>query len=257
MKPSGLAYALSSALVLAGPTAFAQDRSTPAGETAREGSEDGAFASYSLPARVGSGVAKLRFGYDGARGRADGVAEAAMPIYGRLALRGGAEYDALDTAARPFVIGQLQLLDQEDDEAPVSLALLGGARARGFNGVSQAEVGVLVARRFGDALILGNVRYGQALDSAERSGSVSIASLLRAGHLLHCGVDSQLEADLERDRDEPVHEADFRVRAGPLLNFTYDVFAISAGGGVTALRYRLTPPTKVGGLAYLGVGAVF
>ena len=63
--------------------------------------------------------------------------------------------------------------------------------------------------------------------------------------------------DLERDADEPAGELDWRAQAGPVLIVTLGTLALSAGAGISALRYRLEPVVERGGMGYLGLGSAF
>lgn len=200
-------------------------------------------------------VAKVRAGFDGAAGKADVQADASAPVASWLALRAGAAYDGLGGTTRPYAFGLVSLLREAD--VGVGLGAQGGFEARGFNTVPSVVLGLTGAKHLGRVLLLSGVSYGQALRGPERSGRLQLAATTRVTDRLQLGLDSRGELDLERDGDEPAEEPDFRVRGGPFASFTFGAFALSAGGGVAALRYRLSPSVATGAMGFAALGAVF
>jgi len=71
------------------------------------------------------------------------------------------------------------------------------------------------------------------------------------------GLDGKFQIDLERDQTEPLDEPDWRTLGGPVLVASIGSFSATLGGGVSALRYRLSDATLVGPAAYAGIGAAF
>jgi hypothetical protein len=234
-------------------SALAQDRTSSSSVAAREATDLAQLAPFSR-ATEGSNAVKLRGGYDGAAAQYDLHAEGSAQLLKWLTLQAGASYDALGTEARPFVVGRLLLLEQA--RAGFSLAGIGGFEARGFNTQPDVVVGAAIARRFGALSLLSNITYGQSTASAERNGAMSLAALYRLTDRLQAGLDSQGQIDLERDANEPAGELDWRALAGPFSTVTFGAFAVTLGGGVSALRYRLAPAIASGAMAYAGVGTV-
>jgi hypothetical protein len=238
--------------------ARAQDRADAAnGASARAALDDGAAVPLAIPAAglKAAPVVKFRAGFDGASHGADLRGEVSAPILGPLVVRAGAAYDALGKAVEPFVLAHVSLLEQADSF--VDVAVTGGFEARTFNTERGVLLGVAVSRRFGPLLLLNDVYYSHSLTSEERSGGTSVAAMLRAAEHLQVGVDSLAQVDLERDDIEPLREPDWRVLGGPFTTLSLGSFALSAGGGASALRYRLTPSSAVGAFGYLGISAFY
>jgi hypothetical protein len=241
------------ALSLAHPTtALAQDRAPRQSLSAHQAAEAARFAPFSSGAVGGSSV-KLRGGYDGASAKSDLHAEANAQLLQWLTVQVGATHDAIGTEARPFALGRLTLSKQASNG--LDLTCGGGFEARGFNTEPSVLVAAAVGRRFGRLSLLSNLTYGQSIASPERNGSVTLAALLRVAERVQVGIDSQAQIDLERDAQEPEGELDWRALAGPFSTVTYGAFALTLGGGLSVLRYRLAPTIDRGGIAYVGVGA--
>ena len=63
-----------------------------------------------------------------------------------------------------------------------------------------------------------------------------------------------MRVDIERDADEPEHEPETDVMAGPVIGLTLGSVAGSGFGGISAVRYRDQSPSRAGAFAGIGVG---
>ena len=226
--------------------------------TAAATTASGAFLPLGAPARNDAQRAYLYLqgGYDAARGGAVFDTTVQANIVGPLSLRGGPAYVGPDGALRPSVALTVQALRQSSHG--VDLSVYGGYQAQGFNTVPAANLVVAVGRTFGRLTLLSNVGYGYGLDEGEHYGELRVAGLVRALPDLHVGLDARARVDLERDADEPENEPDFDVVAGPVVTWTVGHLAVSASGGVSAIKYRLAEtPTAVSAIGQLLVGSSF
>jgi hypothetical protein len=156
---------------------------------------------------------------------------------------------------RPFVGGRFDALDQR--QHGISLSLHGRFEADGFNTVPEVAAGFAAARRFGHVLLLAHGEYGHGLAESEHNAALGLAVTQRVSDLVRVGVDSHFRIDLERDQHEPELEPDWQLQAGPLAAATIGSLCATMGGGVSALRYRLSTTNHLGAVAYAGLGAVF
>lgn len=225
--------------------------------TAERTAATGAFMPYSAPANILSQRAYLTMqgGYDGARGGAVLDATVQANIVGPLSLRGGAAYVGPNGTFRPSVALGLQALRQ--DRHGVDLTVYAGYQAQGFNTVPAAYSMVAVGRSFGRLSLLANVAYGYGTEAGEQYGELHLAGLVRARPGLLVGLDARARLDLERDADEPDHEPDWDLVAGPMVTWTVGHFAVSASGGLSAIRYRDAAPMSLGAVGQLLVGSAF
>jgi hypothetical protein len=91
----------------------------------------------------------------------------------------------------------------------------------------------------------------------ERHGDVRLGAFRRVARRVHLGLDSRLRMDLEGDASEPSGEPDWDVVAGPQGVLSLGRFALTAGGGVSAVKLREGGPATVGARITTGVGSAF
>jgi hypothetical protein len=139
----------------------------------------------------------------------------------------------------------------------VDVAAVAGYEAQGFNLTPAVVARAAIGRTLGHTRLTGNVGYGVGTRAGERFGDLRMAALQRLSRDLHLGLDSRFRIDLERDADEPAGEPDWELTAGPMAALSLGRFIVSAGGGATALKYRLVPERHVGVYGLMGLGAVF
>jgi hypothetical protein len=234
------------------------DGDEPLPVSAARSAESGAFLPFTLPASNASQRAYLTMqgGYDVARGGAVFDTAVQANIVGPLSLRGGAAYVGPDGALRPSVALTVQALRQADHG--VDLSVYGGYQAQGFNRVPAASLMLSVGRTIGRVSLIGNLGYGYGVEQGEQYGELRLAGLVRALPNLHVGVDLRARVDLERDADEPENEPDWDLVAGPMVTWSVGHFALSASGGLSAIRFRNSDaPPAVGAIGQLLVGSSF
>ena len=234
------------------------DGPDPVPVSAARTAETGAFLPFTVPASNAAQRAYLTMqgGYDAARGGMVFDTAVQATVVGPLSLRGGAAYVAPSGTLRPSVALAVQALRQ--DRHGVDLSLYGGYQAQGFNTVPAANVTLAIGRTVGRVSLIANVGYGYGLDEGEHYGEVRLASLVRALPDLRVGLDARARIDLERDADEPENEPDWDLTVGPMVTWTVGHFAVSASGGLSAIRYRLSEtPATVGAIGQLLLGSAF
>lgn len=226
----------------------------PAGEAAVS---DGAFLPFSPSARHAQRkvTGKVLSGYDASSSSALVKAEAEATIQGPVGLRAGVSYDGVGDKSRPFVGGFFDALEQS--KYGLNLSLLGRFESNGFNTVPGVAAGFALSRSFGATLLLASAEYGHGLEDDEQNAAGSLAFMQRLSQTFRLGLDGKFQIDLERDSSEPLDEPDWRTTGGPLLVASISNFSATLGGGISALRYRLSDTTKVGPAAYAGIGAAF
>lgn len=226
--------------------------------SAARSAESGAFLPFTLPASSASQRAYLTLqgGYDAARGGAVFDTAVQATIVGPLSLRGGAAYVGPAGTLRPSVALTVQALRQ--DRHGVDFSVYGGYQAQGFNTVPAAHLMLAVGRTVGRVSLLANVGYGYGPDEGEHYGEVHLAGLVRVFPSLHIGLDARARLDLERDGDEPENEPDWDLVAGPMVTWSVGHFAVSASGGLAAIKFRNSEvPSSVGAIAQLLLGSAF
>ncbi|MES1172157.1 MAG: hypothetical protein ABUL77_02880 [Bacteroidota bacterium] len=250
------------AVAAAGSAAWAQvpDDSlatSPASPQAADSADSGGFLGWTMSARNAAprAIAYVQGGYDAARKGAAFESRVEARIMGPVALRLGGSYVGPNGDVRPLFAVKVDTLNQEAHG--IDLAISAGYEPHGFNTVSAVGVLVAVGRRFGDLNVIGNVGYGLGLKEGERYGDGRLAGIYRVGRRLHLGLDSRFRIDLERDADEPAGEPDWELVSGPVAAVTAGRFLFSAGGGLSAIRFRANNESHVGAIGQLGVGAVF
>lgn len=250
------------ALAVAAPevrAAEGQDQLAPALErgAAQESAAEGAFLPWTMGARSDAQRALVyaQGGYDSAEKGPVFQTVVEAQLLGRLSFRAGGSYAGPSGQFRPE--GGLRLDALRQERHGIDLAVLGVYEAQGFNTVRAVTARVALSRAFGATRLVGNVGYGFGLQDAERYGDFRLAALHALTRGLQLGLDSRLRVDLERDANEPAGEPDWELVAGPLASFAFDRFVVSAGGGLSALKYRLVGARHVGAVASLGLGAVF
>jgi hypothetical protein len=193
--------------------------------------------------------------FDDSRKRAISEARADVRLFGPLSLHGGAMTAMASSSVAPLVGAQVRALSQDRHfiDGSFSATYLN----EGFNLVPAAELRALVGRRFGDTSLYMNVAYTQGLERDERYVELRMAAQQQFwDRRVFAGVDSRLRVDAERDNDEPVHEAEADLMAGPVVGITVGSVAVSGFGGVSAVRYRDQSPSRVGAFAGMGVGVL-
>lgn len=263
MLPS-LRFTVALSLSLAASSALADPPASDGGEedvappSSAAATQAGAFLPFSAPARGDTqrAYAWVQGGYDSANGGFVFDSTAQAHLAGPVSLRAGAGYvENPGGAVRPSVSLSVDALRQE--RHGIDLAVYGGFQGQGFNTVPALNVLVAVGRSFGRLNLLANVGYGYGLDAGEHYGEARLAALVRVTPNLRLGLDSRARLDLERDADEPENEPDWDLMAGPEATLSLNRFVVSAGGGLSAMQYRLSSDTRVGAQGHLSVGATF
>lgn len=193
--------------------------------------------------------------FDDARKRTISEARADVRLFGPVSLHGGA-FTAMGSGyVSPLAGAQVRLLSQ--DRHLVDGAFSATYLGEGFNLVRAAELRALVGRRFGDTSLYMNVAYAQGLERNERYVELRLSAQQRFwDRRLFVGVDSRVRVDAERDNDEPPHEPETDLMAGPVMGFTLGGVAVSGFGGISAVRYRDQSPSRAGAFAGIGIGTV-
>lgn len=257
-------FALAATTVAAtGGTARAQVETDGDGEPAKrppaagEAVGAGAFAPYSMSARSDTQQALGFFqgGYDSARQSAVFQAAAEVRVWGRLSLRGGGTYLGPAGQLRPDVALKVDALRQE--VSGVDLAAAVGYEAQGFNLTPAVVARAAVGRTVKGTRLTANVGYAAGTREGERYGDLRLAAVQRVTRDVHLGVDSRFRIDLERDGAEPAGEPEWELNAGPVAALSLGRFVLSAGGGASAVKYRLVGTRNVGLYGLMGLGAVF
>jgi len=193
--------------------------------------------------------------YDDARKRTISEARADVRLFGPVSLHGGAFTAMGNGYVSPLAGAEVRALSQ--DRHLVDGAFSVSYRGEGFNLVRAAELRALVGRHFGDTSLYMNLGYGQGLEQSERYAELRLSAQQHFwDRRLFVGLDSRLRVDAERDSDEPEHEPDTDIMAGPVVGFTVKGVAISGFGGISAVRYRDQSPSRAGAFAGIGVGTV-
>jgi len=193
--------------------------------------------------------------FDDARKRTISEARADVRLFGPLSLHGGAFTAMGNGYVSPLAGAQLRALSQDRHyvDGAFSVSYLG----EGFNLVRATELRALVGRRVGDTSLYMNVGYVQGLERNERYVDLRLSA---QQHLwerrLFVGVDSRLRVDAERDNDEPAHEPETDLMAGPVVGLTVGGVAVSGFGGISAVRFRDQSPSRAGVFAGIGIGTV-
>jgi hypothetical protein len=193
--------------------------------------------------------------FDDARHRTISEARADVRLFGPVSLHGGAFTAMAGGFVSPLAGAQVRALSQDRHfvDGALSVTYLG----EGFNLVRAAEVRALVGRRFGDTSLYMNAGYAQGLERNERYVDVRLSAQQHFwNRKLFVGVDSRARIDAELDADEPVHEPEVDLLAGPMVGVTLGNVAITGFGGLSAVRYRDQSPSRVGVFAGLGLGTV-
>jgi hypothetical protein len=240
---------------------------------ARAAARAGAFLRWTDAATTSTHAVTIEShgGYDttreGATAEARGEAVILSDATGRrtrgvplgLGVFGGGVYASGPQANTDLTSGfgglKLQPLFQETLGIDAALAVSYHSRGFSLRPVVVAEV--LLGRRFGETQLLFNAGYSQPTDSDERSGSARAAVTTRVVGDLRAGLDSKASFDLELDEEEPAGEPELEVLAGPAVGYAIGHVAVSATGGVSALRLRDGNDTRVGATMALGLGGAF
>jgi hypothetical protein len=225
--------------------------------TAQRSASVGAFAPWGMSARsdTQSGIVQLQGGYDGGRGGPLFEQATESRALGRLSVRVGFGWYDDDPGGGPYLGLKLDVLRQE--QQGVDLVVAGSYDFDGFNLVPAATLAAAVGAAVGASRLSATLAYGQGLERGERHGQVCPAALRPVASRVHLGLASRLRLDLERDGDEPASEREWDLVAGPNLVLAFGPLALSATGGVSAIKLRAGGPTQVGALVVTGVGTAF
>jgi hypothetical protein len=257
---------------LSGGTAHAADDASSAARTASEPAEPTDTVETERPADPGVSAtvlplttapfeldrkAQVRANslFDDARKRSISEVRADVRLFGPVSLHGGAFTAMGNNVISPLAGAQVRALSQDRHfvDGALSISYLG----EGFNLVRAAEIRALVGRHFGDTSIYMNAGYAQGLERNERYVDLRLSAQQRFwDRRLFVGVDSRLRVDAERDADEPVHEPETDILAGPVVGLTLGGIAVSGFGGISAVRYRDQSPSRAGVFAGIGLGTV-
>ena len=174
-----------------------------------------------------------------------------------LSLLGGGLYAAGSPGVSEAASGRVGVKVQPvfQEQLGFDAALSVTYESRGFNTVPAVSTELLLARRMGDTQLLLNAGYGAGLRESERFGRLRAAILVPLVAQLHLGLEARGQLDLERDENEPTGETDYECAASAFVSYTISHFALSAGVGPGAIRYRNGLDTQVGVVATVGIGA--
>src|SRR5204862_6169752 len=118
-----------------------------------------------------------------------GETTAEVRLWGPIARRGGALYDAGNRRMRPNIGARVQVLRQEAHG--IDGALSAFYKAEGFTEPEgEIETFVSIGRRFEAVAVAGSLVYGQDPEGNERDGEVR-ASVLRHQNHFAFGLDSR------------------------------------------------------------------
>jgi hypothetical protein len=217
----------------------------------------GAFSPFTMGARSDTQRALGFFqgGYDSARRGGVFQAGAEAQLWGRVAVRGGGSYLGPSGTLHPEVALKVDALRQE--RQGVDLAAAVGYEAQGFNLTPAVVARLAVGRTLDHTRLTANVGFATGTRANERYGDLRLAAMQELSGNLHLGLDSRFRIDLERDTDEPAGEAEWELNAGPMAALSVGRFVLSAGGGASAVKYRLIGDRNVGLYGLMGLGAVF
>jgi hypothetical protein len=260
MMSDGLAVAVMAAALAPGAArADETDRSEPpAGTAVQQAAEDGAFAALAMPARVGStrAFAWGLGGYDSSRKRevADAIAE--VHLWGPLALRGGATYDASGKRMRPNLGARAQFLRQEAHGIDGALSVF--YKAEGFTEAEgEIETFLSVGRRFDRLAVGGSLVYGQDPEGNERDGEVRAAAFRQVGRF-NLGLDSRLRFAIgpQHTKAGAAPEPTFDALVGATATATLGTFVVFAEVGPSAFKVT-GADSRLGATAFGGLGSAF
>jgi hypothetical protein len=250
------------ALACASTARADRDEPAPPRRDAAASASTGDFLPFTEAARIGDRrvMAVALGGWDGTSGSGGRGAVLSATVEGaianRIALRAGADYTAANTSA--FAGVRVSLLRQETHG--LDLALSATYRSVGFTeGSGDLEMGVLVSRRWGRLLLVGNAIYAQGFLAQTRHGEVRAAALLAATERLQIGLDSRCRFDLGSvvaQGSAVGAEVDLDLLAGPTASLALGPVALIAQAGVHVLALE-NGPTRAGPVAIAGLGASF
>ena len=230
-----------------GPSTVQGDADTATQTAVRAGS----FLPLTLAPTVGNTAATVTGygGYDSSRPSAVSGAIAEVRLWGPLALRGGTEY-ARDARFRPNIGVRAQLLHQSRHAFDASIGVF--YRAEGFTEPEgEIETVVSVGRRLGDAMLIGNVAYGQDPEGNERDGELRLA-IFGAPERWLLGVEGRARFAIGPQHTTTVEPAfDSIIGASALFRLGSLVVLAEAGPALV----HLASQTRIGWTAIAGLGA--
>jgi hypothetical protein len=216
---------------------------------------EGAYSAAALaPVRERRGLIVMSMGYDQPRNAPILSALAQLALTARVSVRAGIERSDVDDATTSAVL-QFDALAQRD--AGIDVAFAAGYEGLGFNTVPAAVARVGLGRQLGALRISSVASYGAGLEEGERYGSLYSACSYQLGTRTVAGLEAVGGLDLERDDDEPADEPDWQLRAGPMLAYAFDAFALTANIGWSTTKYRLSALQRTGVVGTVGVGRTF
>lgn len=223
-----------------------------------EAARAGSFQPLTLSASVVKthGFAMAYGGYDSASQNPRLVSFAEARLYGPLALRFGAQTNAVTGRVAPSLGGHVQLLSQANHELDAAAFL--AYHAEGFTELEgELEGGLALGRSFGDWQVLLNLVYGQDFEGRERDGEVRTSVLHHLRPRYHLGIDGRVRFDLgeeEAEQGGAHHEPIFDVDVGPVVSLTFGPLVAGVHGGFAAMKLEGGPP-RYGVVALGGLGA--
>jgi hypothetical protein len=238
------------------PTTTAQADSNVKKRDGEQGMRDGTFLPLTLSARIGDQrvMGMALGGYDTTgTGQGGAIFQSVVEgaLFNRVTLRAGVDYSAPDQKFAPQVGMRVGILRQE--RYGIDLGFAAFYKNMGFSEPDgEFEMIVMLARRWNNLGLFGNLAYGQGLKPAERDGEVRVALLYQLARHFHLGVDARGRIDLgSGDKvDMP-----FDLVVGPVAGATVGkfVFLAQAGGRVAVVN-----DNAIGGFTALGgVGAIY
>jgi len=191
-------------------------------------------------------------GYDGARDAGLFEAQAAVRLFSRLSIHGGAVYVSGADEVRPSLGAMLQLLSQARSGLDASLSVT--YRPEGLTEPEgEIETALAVGRRVGAASILASATYGQDAEGNERDSELRAAGLVPVGRML-VGADARGRFALARP--DGSEEPDYDLAGGPVVVVPIESFAVTALAGATIVGTSANT-REAGVLGLLGLSRVF
>jgi hypothetical protein len=191
-------------------------------------------------------------GYDGARDAGLFEAQAAVRLFSRVSIHGGAVYVGSEDEVRPSLGAMLQVLTQPRSGLDASLSVT--YRPEGLTEPEgEIETALAVGRRVGAASILASATYGQDAEGNERDGELRAAGLVPVGRIL---VGADARGRLALTRPDGSQEPDYDLTGGPVVVIPIDSFAITGLAGASIVGTS-ADTREAGVLGLLGLSRVF
>lgn len=219
---------------------------------------DGTMMPWSIAARhARQGILISSYGGFDAAKRAPimaGVLDATL--MDRVTLRAVATNTGMSDQLKPNV-GLVFDLMRESDYG-FDFALAGDYDVEGWSRVPAVGTRALLGTTLGMTRLQANAGFNLGLDRGAHYGDLRLSGLHPVAQALYAGIDTRARLDLASGMaDGPSGALAWDVQAGPVISLAVGRFAVSATGGVSAWKGRMSEQSKVGAMGALGVGAAF